>query len=178
MGRPAFHAESGACDNWARRQSSMPQEVQVGTILMSEWPQLLKLEGEPYSGRWSMVRKSDTFALNRKVRAAGWNFFFIASEVKVIFFWRPRGEQNPARIASDSRQGRFATLQWPRSDRNRCQAFSGSTLRHRFRALAPSPTELLSGRRRNSALIAARCNMGQSLIRVLRSGNWTHDYTG
>jgi hypothetical protein len=64
----------------------MPQEVQVGTILMSEWPQLLKLESEPYSGRWSMVKTPSALALDRKIRAAGWSFFFIASEVKVMFF--------------------------------------------------------------------------------------------
>lgn len=64
----------------------MPQEVQVGTILMSEWPQSFGLESEPYSGNWSVVHAPDAFALDRKIRAAGWNFFFIASEVKVIVF--------------------------------------------------------------------------------------------
>jgi hypothetical protein len=69
----------------------MPQEVQVGTILMSQWPPFLGLpseglEGKPYSGHWSVVKALDGFALDRKIRAAGWNFFFIASEVKVMFF--------------------------------------------------------------------------------------------
>jgi hypothetical protein len=68
----------------------MPQEVQVGTILMSEWPPFLGLpsqglESEPYSGQWSVVKALDGFALDRKIRAAGWNFFFIASEMKVMF---------------------------------------------------------------------------------------------
>jgi hypothetical protein len=70
----------------------MPQEVQVGTILMSEWPPFLGLglrseglESEPYLGHWSVVKALDGFALDRKIRAAGWNFFFIASEVKVMF---------------------------------------------------------------------------------------------
>ena len=62
----------------------MPQEVQVGTILMSEWPQLFGLESEPYSGNWSVVHAPDALALDRKIRAAGWNFCFIASEVKVM----------------------------------------------------------------------------------------------
>jgi hypothetical protein len=64
----------------------MPQEVQVGTILMSEWPQLFGLESTPYSGNWSVVNAPDAFALDRQIRAAGWNFFFIASEVKVMVF--------------------------------------------------------------------------------------------
>ena len=68
----------------------MPQQVQVGTILMSQWPPFLGLrseglESESYSGHWSVVKALDGFALDRKVRAAGWNFFFIASEVKVMF---------------------------------------------------------------------------------------------
>src|SRR5271167_669168 len=64
----------------------MPQEVHVGTILMSAWPQPFVLESEPYSGHWSVVKALDAFALDRKLRAAGWNFFFIASEVKVMVF--------------------------------------------------------------------------------------------
>jgi hypothetical protein len=60
-------------------------DVQVGTILMSQWPPLFGLESEPYSGHWSVVKALDGFALDRKIRAAGWNFFFIASEVKVMF---------------------------------------------------------------------------------------------
>src|SRR3979411_733448 len=68
----------------------MPEEVQVVTILMSEWPPFLGLlsegpESDPYSGQWSVVKGLDRFALDRKIRAAGWNFFFIASEVKVMF---------------------------------------------------------------------------------------------
>ena len=69
----------------------MPQEVQVGTILMSQWPPFLGLRSEglgseSYSGDWSVVKALDGFALDRKIRAAGWNFFFIASEIKVMFF--------------------------------------------------------------------------------------------
>jgi hypothetical protein len=68
----------------------MPQEVQVGTILMSEWPQFLGLQNEglesrPYSGHWSVVKAPDGSSPDRKIRAAGWNFFFIASDVKVMF---------------------------------------------------------------------------------------------
>jgi hypothetical protein len=47
---------------------------------------LLGLEAEPYSGNWSLVKALDGFALDRKIHAAGWNFFFMAAEVKVMFF--------------------------------------------------------------------------------------------
>ncbi len=58
---------------------------------MSEWPRSLGLQSEglestPYSGHWSVVKTLDGSAFDRKIRAAGWNFFFVASEVKVMFF--------------------------------------------------------------------------------------------
>ena len=67
----------------------MPPTIQVGTILMKDWPlmtQLLGLESESCSGNWSLVKALDGFALDRKIHAAGWNFFFMAAEIKVIFF--------------------------------------------------------------------------------------------
>jgi hypothetical protein len=44
------------------------------------------LESGPYSGNWSVIKALDVFALDRKIHAAGWNFFFMAAEVKVMFF--------------------------------------------------------------------------------------------
>ena len=67
----------------------MPSTVQVGTILMKEWPgtpQLIGFETEPDLGEWSMVKAPDAFTLDRKIHAAGWNFFFMAAEVKAMFF--------------------------------------------------------------------------------------------
>ncbi len=66
----------------------MPSAVQVGAILMKEWPgmtQLLGIESEPCSEEWSLLQVIDGFALDRKIHAAGWNFFFMAAEVKVMF---------------------------------------------------------------------------------------------
>ena len=67
----------------------MTPTVNVGTILIEERPlirQFLGLESEPCSGKWSVVSGLDGFALDRKIHAAGWNFFFMAAEVKVMFF--------------------------------------------------------------------------------------------
>src|SRR5690242_1166675 len=67
----------------------MTPTVQVGTILIEECPRIVKfleLESESCSGDWSVVIKLDGFALDRKIHAAGWNFFFMAPEVKVMFF--------------------------------------------------------------------------------------------
>jgi hypothetical protein len=70
----------------------MPSTVQAGTILMKEWPgmpQLIGVETEPGLGEWSIVKVPDAFTLDRKIHAAGWNFFFMAAEIKAIFFGSP-----------------------------------------------------------------------------------------
>ena len=73
----------------------MPPTVRVGAILIKESPltHLLGLESEPYSGNWSLVKVLDGFALDRKIRASGWNFFFMAAEEKVMFFGAPGAEK-------------------------------------------------------------------------------------
>jgi hypothetical protein len=68
---------------------AMPSTIQVGTILIKEWPgmpRLIGFETEPGLGEWSMVKVPDAFTLDRKIHAAGWNFFFMAAEVKAMFF--------------------------------------------------------------------------------------------
>jgi hypothetical protein len=68
----------------------MTPNVQVGTILIGEesprMAEVLALESEPYFENWSMVKAHDGFTLDDKIHAAGWNFFFLAAEVKVMFF--------------------------------------------------------------------------------------------
>ncbi len=67
----------------------MSPTIRVGAILIEGWApmtQLLGLENEPYSGNWVVVKGFDSLALDRKIHAARWNFFFMAAEVKVMFF--------------------------------------------------------------------------------------------
>jgi hypothetical protein len=67
----------------------MPQTIHVGSILIKEsplMPELLRLEIQRYSGSWNLVKKLDGFALDHRIRGAGWNFFFMAAEVKAMFF--------------------------------------------------------------------------------------------
>ncbi|MGA8311514.1 MAG: hypothetical protein WB755_15895 [Terriglobales bacterium] len=67
----------------------MTPRIQVGTILIEDRPlvtQILDLESESYSGNWSVIKAIDGFAFDRKIHAAGWNFFFIAEEVKATVF--------------------------------------------------------------------------------------------
>jgi len=68
----------------------MTPKVQLGTILIGEesprMAEVLALESEPYFEHWSVVKAVDAFALDSRIRAARWNFFFLAGEVKVMFF--------------------------------------------------------------------------------------------
>jgi hypothetical protein len=67
----------------------MTPNVQVGTILIEDRPlvtQILDLESESYSGNWNVVKAIDGFALDLKIHAAGWSFFFMAEEVKATVF--------------------------------------------------------------------------------------------
>ena|ERR1700728_366589 len=79
------------------RREFMSSTVQVGTILMKEWPgmaELFQLETEPCLENWNLIKTLDGISLDGKIRAAGWNFFFMAAEVKVMFF----GVPGPAKI--------------------------------------------------------------------------------
>jgi hypothetical protein len=67
----------------------MPSTVQVGTILMKDcpgMPQFIGYETEPGFAEWSTIKMPDAISLDRKIQAAGWNFFFIATDVKAMFF--------------------------------------------------------------------------------------------
>jgi len=67
----------------------MSSPIQVGTVLIDESPlitQLLRFESEPYSGNWRLVKGLTGLSLDRKIRLSGWNFFFMATEVKATIF--------------------------------------------------------------------------------------------
>ena len=51
-----------------------------------EMTQILGLKSEPCSGSWSVVKPLDGLTLDHTIHAAGWNFFYMAAEVKVMFF--------------------------------------------------------------------------------------------
>ena len=94
----------------------MTPTVQVGTILIADRPQIaqfLSLASEPYSGKWNVVQGLDGFAMDRKIHRAGWNFFFMAGEIKVNVLWNSRDNQDAERGATNSRKSEAARLQLP-----------------------------------------------------------------
>ena len=62
----------------------MPDKIRTGTILIKEGallPESLGFESEPYSKGWRLVKNLDSRGLDRKIRDAGWTFFFMAGGV-------------------------------------------------------------------------------------------------
>lgn len=68
----------------------MTATIQVGTILIADdspvVSQILALEGETYLENWNVVTSLSGTALDRKIRDAGYHFFFLAGEVNAMFF--------------------------------------------------------------------------------------------
>ena len=65
----------------------MPSPIHTGAILIEESPRMtqrLRFESEPYSGNWRLVKGLTGFSLDRKIRISGWNFFFMATEIKAM----------------------------------------------------------------------------------------------
>jgi len=70
----------------------LPQTIEAGAILIDDRLQIarhLAIASKPYAANWSLVEGSDGFALDRKIHAAGWNFFFFAGPVRTVFFGAP-----------------------------------------------------------------------------------------
>jgi len=65
-------------------------ETSVGAILIEDnSPRMagrLAVESAPYMGNWSLVKAVDRLVLDDSIHASRWNFFFIAEEVKAMFF--------------------------------------------------------------------------------------------
>ncbi len=74
----------------------MTPTAQVGSILIERWPlmtQLRDVTSEPYCGDWSLLKVLSGSAFDRSVRASGWNFFFMAGELKATFLGVPGAQR-------------------------------------------------------------------------------------
>jgi hypothetical protein len=64
----------------------MPNEIQSGTMMVrsAEFPPGLQLETQSYNQTWSSLGTCDSSAFDGRLRAAGWNLFFMADELKAV----------------------------------------------------------------------------------------------
>ncbi len=64
----------------------MSNTIQAGTMLVQQSALLHSLgtKGEIYSDQWCSLGAHESAGLDRKLRDAGWNFFFMADELRTI----------------------------------------------------------------------------------------------
>ena len=73
--------------------------MKQGTIMMQTGtyvPESLRVEATPYWHGWQMINSADGDLLDRDLRGAGWNFFFLADTVQAMV-WGHRGEKGMRR---------------------------------------------------------------------------------
>lgn len=64
----------------------MAEKINTGAILIKEGtnlPEGMELESAPYSTGWRLAKNLEGGGLDRKIHDAGWNFFYMAGEIKV-----------------------------------------------------------------------------------------------
>jgi len=67
----------------------MTDKIKMGTILIEGGallPDSLRFESEPYAKGWRLIKNLDGYGLDRKIRQAGWTFFYMAVEMKASVF--------------------------------------------------------------------------------------------
>jgi hypothetical protein len=67
----------------------MNSQIQLGSILIEDRPGIvaaLGIEIEPCMQSWSVVRVDSAEALDQQIRGVGWNWFLMATELKVTVF--------------------------------------------------------------------------------------------
>jgi hypothetical protein len=64
----------------------MSNTIQAGTMLVQQSAPLHSLgaKGEDYSDQWCSLGMVESAELDRKLRAAGWNLFFMADELRTL----------------------------------------------------------------------------------------------
>ena len=70
----------------------MSGTIKAGTIMMKAGtiiPQSLRVETELYSQGWEIINSSDPDAVDRDIRRADWNFFFLAASIQAtaLGYW-------------------------------------------------------------------------------------------
>ena len=64
----------------------MREMIKAGTVLFKEGtllPDGITFDNEPYSPGWRSLEGLDGFAIDRKIPAVGWTFFFMAGESRI-----------------------------------------------------------------------------------------------
>src|SRR6266568_4865643 len=82
--------------------------MKVGTII----PQSLRVETELYPEGWEIIKNSD--AVDRDIRRADWNFFFLAASIQAtaLGYWRERTVRRAMeRVLTKAERSKFNCLE-------------------------------------------------------------------
>jgi len=74
----------------------------------------LRVETELYSQVWEIIKNSDAYALDRDIRRADWNFFFLAGSIQAtaLGYWRERTVRRAMeRVLAKAEPSKFICLE-------------------------------------------------------------------
>ena len=83
----SFRSGKTADITWNKEEDDVSNSVRVGALFMQTGtliPQSLGVETEACSPSWELITNLNGDSFDRKVRNAGWSFFFLASNIRVI----------------------------------------------------------------------------------------------
>ena len=95
----------------------MSDTIKAGTIMMKAGtiiPQSLRVETEPYSHGWEIIKNSDADAVDRDIRRADWNFFFLAGNIQAtaLGYWGERTVRRAMeRVVAKAEPSKFNCLE-------------------------------------------------------------------
>ena len=95
----------------------MSGTIKAGTIMMKAGtiiPQSLRVEMELYSHGWEIIKNSDADAVDRDIRRADWNFFFLAANIQAtaLGYWGERTVRRAMeRVVAKAEPSKFNCLE-------------------------------------------------------------------
>jgi hypothetical protein len=93
----------------------MAETIGMGSILIRQdtlLPEYLQLESEPYLKGWRLVKNLGSSGMDRKLWEAGWNFFYMAEEVKATAVG--------SNLEKTTRRAVNRIIAWMKSDKFNC----------------------------------------------------------
>jgi hypothetical protein len=100
-----------------RGETRLSGTIKAGTVMMKAGaiiPQSLRVETEPYSHGWEIIKNADADAVDRDIRRADWNFFFLAASIHAtaLGYWRGRTVRRAMeRVLANAEPSKFNCLE-------------------------------------------------------------------
>jgi hypothetical protein len=95
----------------------MRETIAAQTVILKDdvhLPEDVKVETEPYTPGWKVLKNMDTYGFDRAIRAAGWTFFSLAHTLKVSAIGGKKSnriERGIKKLALRMRTGEFNALE-------------------------------------------------------------------